>query len=669
MTDGTARARRLARALRDGLNTDVTVIGRAAARVLFRQIRRTATLLWERPSADLPDEEALARSRSRRLTTRVLHLAVFWFAIWPFVAVLMGSINLMEYPTTRDVPFSIAFPGIATGVLYLIPEFLVSGAILFLVSSAVFVAFPPGTRPLRQRWVLEPAIAYIGLCLGIALEFPAVLNNAFFWPLRKITLWEAYIALVLTLAGLALSRQGTRPQWRRLARATLPAMVFVAFGWGLTQIPVPGSNQPANRNATVLLGIDSLSTSMAIEPLRNFAKENGGAFYEHAVTPGLLTNAVWTAILEHRPVHETGVLLTFQSPDWSRSPYQLVREAQRRGFQTWSFVTSQNTAYIGTLAGFDHDRSGPMGWLQDATSAAKNGSVLVPFVVSRLPQLPFSHIAPNQAGTYAYDLRANVRTILSAHQGPRPVLTIGHLEYLHDEAYPRFADLPKNYRSAVLGSRVDSLRDFGGDWQLPRVPGDRINLLEWKIGKVQAVVTDEVRRSGFLEEQNHNRLILLSDHGQRSKLNSRNFGSRVYYEVPLITFGLPVRDLQQPISLLDIPSLIGLDDPSMAGPAAPVVEYANIPSMEEFRRAILGADWLRDGRINIKPDFTQRYLRALKAYRPPENGEPAGAPYVAAGAGGPSHPRAGANARPAVDRRTQSHLHNGAGVGLKPAGF
>src|SRR6185369_7690197 len=111
--------------------------------------------------------------------------------------------------------------------------------------------------------------------------------------------------------------------------------------------------------------------------------------------PGLLTNAVWTAILEHRPIHDTGTVLTFASPDWNRSPFQLVTEAKRKGYQTWSFFTGQNTIYAGSLAGFDHDRSGPMGWLHDATSAAKNGSIFVPFLVSRMPHLPFSRIRQN----------------------------------------------------------------------------------------------------------------------------------------------------------------------------------------------------------------------------------------------------------------------------------
>jgi hypothetical protein len=268
------------------------------------------------------------------------------------------------------------------------------------------------------------------------------------------------------------------------------------------------------------------------------------------------------------------------------------------------------------MAGFDHDRSGPMGWLQFATAAAKNGSVIVPFIVSALPQLPLSRIPSNQAGTYAYDLRALVRSILSSRDGAKPVFAMAHLGYLHDEAYPRFADLPKSYRHTLLGARVHSLQDLSGDWQLPSEPDDLIDLNGWKTKNIQAVVTDEIGKSGFLDPHNQNRLLILSDHGLRWRLSNDYFDSEGFYHVPLITFGLPVRDLRQPISLLDIPSLVGFDDASLAGPAAPVVEYVNFSTMEEAESAVLAAKWTRDGRIDLTPDVTRKYLKLLKACHP-----------------------------------------------------
>jgi hypothetical protein len=514
------------------------------------------------------------------------------------------------------VPAGIAFPGVGVGALYLAPEFLVAGAVFFLLSGAVFLTLARGETAPGKRCILEPAIAFLGISLGVALEFPAVLNNPLFVFFHDQTLWSAYLLLGVLLILCTFIRYGLLQPRAMVARGFLANAVFVAFGWVLTQLPVPPYGSIVNQGSTVILGIDSLGLHMEIDALRDFSREHGGAFYERAVTPGLLTNAVWTAILQHRPIHDTGTFFIFQSPDWSRSPFNLIREARSQGFQTWSFFTGQHTIYVGSLAGFDHDRSGAMGWLQNATASAKNGSVLLPFLISRLPQLPFSQAPANQSATYAFDLHAVVRSILTAHQGSKPVFAVAHLGYLHDEAYPRFDDLSPGDRSLVLSARVDSLRDFGGEWQLPIVPGDAINLNAWKIQNVQKVVIEEIRKSGFLAPENRNRLLLFSDHGKRTLLNNDNFHRPVFWEIPLITFGMPVRELQQPISLMDIPSLIGLDDPSLPGPAAPVVEYVNMRSLDEFRSAVLGAEWLADGRINIRPDVSQRFLSLLRSHHP-----------------------------------------------------
>jgi len=257
-----------------------------------------------------------------------------------------------------------------------------------------------------------------------------------------------------------------------------------------------------------------------------------------------------------------------------------------------------------------------MGWLKDATAGAKNGSILVPFLISRLPQLPFSEIVSNQEGTYAFDLHAEVRSILSSHKGTKPIFAVAHLVYLHDEAYPSFADLSSLERAALFLAPVHTIRDLSGDWQLPSTPDDRIGLNAWKVENVQAVITDEIRKTGFLDPQNHNRLILLSDHGDRWRLANDHFASPGYYSVPLITFGLPVRDVDRPISLLDVSSLAGLPDSSWTGPAAPVVEYSNLTTTEEFKQAVLEADWKLDGEINLGPEVIQKCQAILKAYDP-----------------------------------------------------
>ena len=545
------------------------------------------------------------------------HLITFWFVIWPILSAVFGAMKLMDYPATAEVPPRIAYPGVAIGVLYLIPEFLVSATALSLLSVAVFALMP--LQNAKRNWFFEPAMAYVGLCLGISLEFPAVLNHPFFWPLRSTTLFGAYAFLVLLLVAFGALRHGVPCAPFRYVRAFAPVVCFVFLGWLITQVPVWGPHSSVNRRSTVILGIDSVGAQMEIGQLRRFSIENGGAWYEKAITPGLLTNAVWSAIFEHRPVHETGVVLIFQSADWSRSPYQLVSLAKRRGYQTWSFFTGQNTIYVGSTGGFDHDRSGPMGWLQDATASAKDGSILVPFLVSRLPQLPFARITQNQAGTYAYDLRAVFRGILRSHEGDKPVFAVSHIGYLHDEAYPRFAELPKGTRWLLMGAKVKSLQDFGGEWQVRAVPGDRLNLRQWKFNNIQAVITKEIRNSGFLDPRNGNALVLLSDHGMRTDVTNENFGSETYYHVPLITFGLPVRDLNRPISLLDVPGLVGLEDESRPGPSTPAVEYINFSGTSDYRDAILSAEWRRDGRIDIRAEIAQKMVSKLKPYYPEQN--------------------------------------------------
>ena len=559
-------------------------------------------------------ESDRAGDGSSRVNSRAIHLGVFWFAVWPFLSVLLGAYYTINAPTTQVVPFGIAYTGVLVGSLYLLPEFLVTATILFLLSWVIFCVFPSAEPQFNRRYMFEPAIAFIGISLGISLEYPAILSNSIFTPIQPLPLvagWTVMAGFILVLAGL---RNGLHR--RNVATVLLPVMAFVALGWGITQLPIAGQAKDVNRGSTVILGVDSMGLQTDINQLQSFAKANGGAFYEKAITPGLLTNAVWAAVLQHRPIHETGVTLIFQNPDWNRSPFQLVNEAKRRGYQTWSYFTGQNTIYLGSIAGFDFDRSGPMGWLDNATVGAKNGSIFVPFMVSRLPHIPFSRIRRNQAGTYAYDLRAVVHNIISAHEGTRPVFAVAHIGYLHDDAYPRMGELTEHERSELRQARIDAIKDAGSDWQILPVDGDPIDLRTWKYQNVQRVITDELRKSGFLDPQNKNKLVILSDHGIRGGLHNDNFANEKFYRVPLITFGVPVRDVKAPISLLDVPSLMGIDDPTMPGPAYPVVEYTNWCSSDEYTKEIREAKWTADGRINLGSSAGKRYLDLLRSYDP-----------------------------------------------------
>lgn len=555
-----------------------------------------------------------APKRRRWGSFRPLHLVIFWFVGWPLLSILLGAFYTLNAPTTRGVPVGIALAGNAAGMLYLVPEFLVSGIILFALSWIVYSVFPPAEAEPSRKYLFEPTIAFFGVSLGISLEFPGILNNSIFSPIQPLPLIAGWLVMFAFLLLLAALRNGLRH--RNLMTVLAPVVIFVVFGWGLTRLPIAEPRDSVNKGSTVILGVDSMGLLSDIGPLYNFTRQSGGAWYERAVTPGLLTNAVWTAIVEHRPIHETGTTLIFQTPDWNRSPFQLVREARNHGYQTWSYFTGQNTIYIGSMGGFEYDHSGPMGWLDNATVGAKNGSIFVSFFASRLPRLPFSQIRRNQAGTYAFDLRSTVHSIFTRHEGSRPVFAVAHLGYLHDDCYPHFAELSSVERRLLLTARIDSLKDSGSEWQILPIQGDRLDLRNWKNRRIQSVIIDELRRSGFLEAANHNRLVILSDHGVRAGLTVDNFNNESYYRVPLITFGLPVRDVNTPISLLDISSLVGMEDHSSPEPADPVVEYVNFRGPFEYVGQIKAAKWTADGRITYRPGTENAYLNLLRSYSP-----------------------------------------------------
>jgi len=565
---------------------------------------------------------------AKALRTRALSFAVFWFGIWPFFAVLAGAVDVVERPLTATMPHWVAFGGVCAGLLYTASEFLACAAFLYAVSLVVFSLCDPGEITDR-RWLVrlaEPAVALCGIAFGVATEYPALLNHPAFTPLRRLHVYQAYLVAGLSVWLFALLLGRVRRNTRAYIRYSVVAITFIAVGVAITRMPLAGSDRHGSQDSTVILGLDSMAQSMNVSTLRNLSKQHGGAYYEHAVTPGLLTNSVWASLMMHRPVHETGVVLIFQTPDWNQSDFHLVREAKRRGYETWAYFDDQTTCYVGSTGDFDHNHSSPTGWLQMATSTFKNGSLLIPFILSRLPEVPFARTPRNQAATYAYDLRAEMRAILTSGQGSRPTLVLAHLDYLHFPAYPRLSELTTSQRRLLFAAPVSALQDFSDHWQYPSPEDEPLGLYLWKIQNLQRVVVEEIEATGFLNPERRNRLAIFSDHGMRIRLTTSNFGQRGYYEVPLITFGVPARNVSEPISTLDIPSLFGFEDSSHNKPAEPVVEYVDMQSMEEWQRAIQKARWGMDGRVEFSEDIVAKYKAALKAYRPYDKTPGYGAP-------------------------------------------
>jgi hypothetical protein len=133
--------------------------------------------------------------------------------------------------------------------------------------------------------------------------------------------------------------------------------------------------------------------------------------------------------------------------------------------------------------------------------------------------------------------------------------------------------------------------------------------------RIQNILAQEIHATGFLEPSSGNRLVLFSDHGNRRALTDENFGRPQYHRVVFATFGVPARDPHLPISLLDIPELLGFADPTRPGPAQPIVEYTN--AVESEWGLLMGTANLRpDGEIALDSAVVREIGKRLRGYEP-----------------------------------------------------
>jgi hypothetical protein len=174
-------------------------------------------------------------------------------------------------------------------------------------------------------------------------------------------------------------------------------------------------------------------------------------------------------------------------------------------------------------------------------------------------------------------------------------------------------------RGAVRSARVGAVKDMTLDWQPPLVSGDPIGIERWKLAYVQRVLVDELTRTGFLSPEKENRLVLFSDHGNRRGINDDNFGEPRYHRVIFATLGVPARDPREPVSLLDIPGMLGVEDPARPGKADPVVEYTNATS-DEWRTLMKSARLRANGRISLYPAIVGSIGSRLRAFAPYSSG-------------------------------------------------
>jgi hypothetical protein len=536
-----------------------------------------------------------------------LHALVI-LGVWPLLSLAMAAVEIRELPYYAVSPGQ-ALLGAVAGTVVLVPDFALVGLLALLVSSSCFgllawTGWLPTTR--RREIVVEPVLLFLAAYVGIACCYPSVLANPVLTFARDYPVLPVTIGLALAAAGAAILRGGG-------VRGVVVALVVCAVGAAVPQ-PVARGILPtrvgAGRAPIVVLGLDSLSHADDLAQLRRLAALPGGSWYAHAVSPGLLTNAVWTSILRMQPVHTHGVFHTFQA--FPAAADTLVTRARDAGLRTISLFPDQITCAVGSQAGFDEDRSGPIGWRQLATSIVENASLLLPVARPLLPRL--GDVPANHAGTYAYDLDRELDQVFAEGDRGGRALMIAHLTYLHSPRYPSYRELDAAERHRVWWTPAGRVRDRSFDWQDEQHDSDAIALRPWKVRRLTGAVLASLERTRFLAPARSGQLVVLSDHGDRAGLSPATFWKPEYHHVPLVTVGLPARpDLDAPISLLDTAALLGLA-PS-AAPSDPSVEFI-VSAPAQWPPLVRSAQLAWDGTVTLDAALLAEIYAGLRLHRP-----------------------------------------------------
>lgn len=551
-----------------------------------------------------------------RLSERVLSEAKSRFAayliaiflIWPLTSTIMGTLYALTIPYfTPSLWQALLFS--FGGMTIMLPDILVVGSICLLFCLALFslLASLGFTIKVSSKFglIVEPTILFFAAIFGASLYYPAVLSFPVFSIFGLLPIWVLTSMLACLMIGwcILLSTPGHRLYVviTILAFSVVAPLPVICRNQMIPKIPSP--------SPTVLLGIDSLSFSDNLSHIRHWTQTKGGAWYAKAVSPGLLTNPVWTSILLMEPVHEHGVFHVFQSrPDSSSE--SLIASAKKHGYYTVSFFSDQLTCWIGGDYAFDQNRSGPMGWRQLSTIIYEDSSILLPLWKPVLPNLPFSSVPPNHAGVYTYSIERELSEVLSQPPHKKGTLVVGHSTYLHIPSYPKYSDLSWDECKRVLRSQAFRIMDRSFDWQDVDRPKDPIPLRHWKVQRIQTAITEAMEWTGFL--QRGGRMILFSDHGDRAGISPKNLHEERYYHVMFATFGLPVRELNEPISTMDSGSILGL---AQNGPFDPSVEFA-ISEPSEWPLLVNSSKLNWDGRVHLNREMLANIFKRLQSYSP-----------------------------------------------------
>lgn len=498
--------------------------------------------------------------------TRLSAHVVFAAIIWPLLTVLGSTVTLMNQPYF-SVDHTVALKAAAAGFAFSLPGMVLAGLMVFGLSAFIFSRFGPEMRGRRfgfARLTVEPLLTFTSVVAGIAVWYPAVLGGYLLLPLSRLPVAAVILLLmsVVAVGALLAARSG-----KRLALA----IALVAVG---VLSPMPMMMRAAlelflgHPSDVAVLGLDSVSHHDDIAALKSWTHASHGTWYEYPVAPGLLTNAVWSSILTMKPVKAHRVFHTFER---LAVPSDFLSASRAKGYYTVAVFPDQLTSAVGSRSGFDEDRSGPVGWRQLLLPIVANNSFLLPIVRPVFPRVWPMTSPANQAGTFTYDVRRDIRGILRAGSSGRRTLVSAHLTYTHLSAYPSVLDLTWTERWSVARAPAHLIQDRSFDWQDVDRPEDPIKLQDWKLRFLQRVIQEEVESARYLESGRV--LVVFSDHGHRRGLSVENFQDPRYHRVVLATFGRPARCPKAPISLIDIASLLGLSD----GRAEPVVEFAMAP--------------------------------------------------------------------------------------------
>jgi hypothetical protein len=199
--------------------------------------------------------------------------------------------------------------------------------------------------------------------------------------------------------------------------------------------------------------------------------------------------------------------------------------------------------------------------------------------------------------------------MLSAGRASRPTLVAAHLTYLHLAAYPGSLDLSRAELARIALAPAGLVRDRSLDWQDVELPTDPLPLHSWKLSHLREVIASELRASEYLVMGG--RLIVFSDHGNRTGLTPATFSNPRYHHVLLATFGLPTSKPAEPISVIDIGYHLGFSN----APAEPSVEFA-LAEPADWPALVRTAKPRWSGVVDLDAGLLARIFAGLRRHLP-----------------------------------------------------